>query len=86
MMGPVVKVFGLRGGKQSGLLISSKVWVQLSSSHLAAGCGMQLGVRRVEAKRSEAAGKKTNSFAASESFYFPAVPPDDPARGALGGV
>lgn len=42
-----------------------------------------------DAKRGEArrgGGKKTNSFAASESFYFPAVPPDDPAGGREGSL
>lgn len=42
------------------------------------GGGMR-DATRGEARRG--GGKKTNSFAASESFYFLAVPPDDPARG-----
>lgn len=76
MMGPVVKVFGLRGGKRRGLLINFEVLDQLLFSHVAVGCRMQRRVRRVEV-----AEKKTNSIAASESFYFPGVPADDPAWG-----
>lgn len=60
MMGPVVKIFRVRGGKSSGLLISSEVLRSVGS--FPPGGGMRDAMwgeaRRGKARRGEAAGKR----------------------------
>lgn len=79
MMGPVVKFSGLRGGKQRGLLINSKVFDLLPFSHLAVGCGMQRRVRRVKASE-----KRQTVLQPVRVFIF--LPCHKMIRGGVGGI